>query len=108
MEPVPRRLPLDERHHVEQERVGLPGVVQRQDVRVLQVGGGLDLGEEAVGADHRGELGLEHLESDLPVMAEVLGQVHRGHAALAQLALNAVAVGEGGGEVLSGHWPSWP
>ena len=65
---------------------------------MLQVGGGLDLGEEALGADDGGELGPQHLDRDLAVVLEVVGEVDRGHAALAQLALKAVAVGEGGGE----------
>ena len=63
---------------------------------MLQVGRGLDLGQEPLGADHGGELGAEHLERDLAVVAEVLGQVDGGHAAGAELALEAVAVGEGG------------
>ena len=65
---------------------------------MLQVGDGLDLAQEPLGADHRGELGAQDLDGDLAVVLEVLGQVHRGHAALAQLALDAVAVGERGGE----------
>ena len=66
---------------------------------MLQVRDGLDLGEEALGADHGGQLGPQHLDRDLAVVLEVLGEVHRGHAAGAELALDAVAVGEGGREV---------
>ena len=62
---------------------------------MLQVGRRLDLGEEPLGAHDGGQLGLEHLERDLPLVPEVFGQVDRGHAALAELALDAVAALEG-------------
>ncbi len=65
---------------------------------MLQIGRRPDLGEEPLGADHGGQLRLQHLDRDLAVVLEVLGQVHRGHAAGPELALDAVAVGEGGGE----------
>ena len=58
----------------------------------------LDLREEPLGADDGGELGAEHLDGDLAVVAEVLGEVDGGHAALAQLALDPVAVGQGRAE----------
>ncbi len=48
---------------------------------MLQVGRGLDLGEEAFGPDDSGELRPEHLERDLAIVLEVLGEVHGGHAA---------------------------
>ena len=69
---------------------------------MLEIGGGLDLLEEPPGAEDGGQLGPQHLEGDLAVVAHVVRQVHRGHAALAQLPLDAVAVGEGGGEALGG------
>ena len=95
-EPVAQRLALHERHHIEQRTVRASRIVQRQDVRVLQIGGDLDLLEEALRAEGRRELRLEHLERDLPVVPEVVSQVHRRHAALAELSLDAVAVGECG------------
>jgi hypothetical protein len=49
---------------------------------MLEIGGGLDLGEEALTAERRGELGLEHFDRDFPVMAKVARQVHGGHAAV--------------------------
>ena len=58
--------------------------MQRQDVRVLEIGGGLDLAQEPLGADHRGQLGAQDLDRDLAVVLEVLREVHRGHAALAR------------------------
>ncbi len=53
-EPVPQRLTLDVGHDVEDRSPGLAGVVERQDVGMLEIGGGLDLAQEAFGADHRG------------------------------------------------------
>jgi len=95
LQPVPQRLALDVGHDVEEEPVRLPRVVQRQDVRVLEVGGGLDLGEEALGAHHGSELGLEHLERDLALVLEVVGQVDGGHSTLAELTLDSVEALEG-------------
>ena len=83
------------RHHVEQESVRVARVEEREDVRMLKVGGGLDLREEPARADDCGELGLEHLERDPATVLQVLGEVNRGHATLAELALDAVAAGEG-------------
>ena len=58
---------------------------------VLQPGGELDLSLEALGAQRLGQVGVEHLERDRPLVAEVLGQVHDGHAAAAELPLERVA-----------------
>ena len=71
VEPVAERLALDERHDVVEEAVGLARVEQREDVRMLQIGGELDLGEEPLGAEHRGELGVQHLERDVAVVPQV-------------------------------------
>ena len=61
---------------------------------MLQLGGGLDLAQEPLGAEDGGQLGVEHLERDLAVVPEVVGEVDGGHAALAELALDAVAVSQ--------------
>ena len=65
---------------------------------MLQRGRRLDLDHEPLGAEHRGEFGLEDLDRDLAVVLEVLGEVDRRHAAGAELALDAVAVGQSSGE----------
>ena len=97
-EPVADRFPLHVRHHVEEEAVRLAAVEERQDVRVLEIGGDLDLAQEPLGADDRRQFRPEHLDGDVAVVLEVLRQVDGGHAARAELALEAVAVGEGFGE----------
>ena len=61
---------------------------------MLQVGRGPDLGEEPRGADHRGELGAQHLEGDRRLELEVLGQVDGGHATRTDFALDPVAAGK--------------
>ena len=91
VDPIPERLSLHERHHVEEEAVRLARIEQRQDVRMLEVGCRLDLGQESLGPDHRGQLGLEDLQRDLSLVFEVVGQVDRRHAALTELTLDGVA-----------------
>ena len=65
---------------------------------MLQIGGDLDLSQESLGAEHRGQLRSQHFYRDFAVVLKVLGEIHRGHTALPQLPLDPVAVGEGGGE----------
>ena len=104
-QPSAERFSVHVGHHVIEEAVGLARVVERQDVRVLQAGGHLDLAEEPVRAERGGEVGTEDLHRHLAVVLEVLGEVHRRHAALTQLALEAIAVGEGGHQAIEqlGH-----
>ena len=65
---------------------------------MLQFGRGLDLSEEALGAERGGEVGMHDLDRDLPVVAEVVREIYGRHPALAEFVLEAVAVGECGGE----------
>ena len=62
---------------------------------MLQRRGRPDLLHEPLGAEHGGELRLQHLDRDLAIVLQVLGEIDRRHAALAELALDAVAIGEG-------------
>jgi hypothetical protein len=78
--------------------VSLSGVDQRQDVRVVEPGRDLDLGQEPLTAEYRAQLGAQHLERHLAIVLEVGGQVDGGHAAGAELALDPVAFFEGGGQ----------
>jgi hypothetical protein len=55
----------------------------------------LDLGQEAVGSDHGGQLGFEDLEGDLPLVLQVVGKIDRRHTALTEFGLDAVAAFEG-------------
>ena len=92
--------PATIRHDIVEEPVGLARVDQAEYVRVLQVGGDPDLGEEAVAADDGAQLGMEDLDGDLAAVLQVLGEVDGGHAALAELALEAVTVTERIGEAV--------
>ena len=98
IELVPQRLAVDERHHIVKERICLPRVEQRQDVGMLEIGGGRDLLEKPLGAEDRRELRSKDLDRDFPLVPEVFGEVDSRHAALAEVALELVAVGEGCGE----------
>jgi hypothetical protein len=85
------RLALHIGHDIIEEAVRLPGVEERQDVGVLQVGGGLDLREEPLRAHDGRQLRLEDLERDPPLVFDVVGEVDGGHPALAELPLYSVA-----------------
>ncbi len=101
-QPVAERLAVDVRHDEVEEAAGFTGIVERENVRVLQAGGDLDLAEEALAAERGGQFGPQHLERHLAAVPDVLGQVHRGHAAGADFPLDAVLVGEGGGQAGEG------
>jgi len=93
-QPVPQRLARHERHHVEQQPVGLAGIVDRQDVRVLQPGGDFDLAQEPLGADGRRQLGAEQLDGHAPPVLAVEGAVHDGHATVTHFRLDLVAIAQ--------------
>ena len=97
---VAQRFAGDVGHHVEQQPVRLTGVVQRQDVGVIQPGGDLDLTQKPVGPEGRRQLGAEHLDRHLTVMLDVAREIDRRHAAPSQLALDGIAAGEGGVETV--------
>ena len=63
-------------------------------MRVLEPCGELDLAAEALGAERRGEIGVQHLERDRTVVLRVLREVDRGHPAAPELALDRVARAE--------------
>jgi hypothetical protein len=73
VQPLAEALSLDVRHHVEEESIGLAGIEQREDVGVLEGGGGPDLGQEALGAHGGGQLGLQDLHRDAPLVLQVPG-----------------------------------
>ncbi len=67
---------------------------------MLEVGGGLDLLHEPLGAKDRREFGPQYLDRHLALVLEVLGEVDGGRPAAAEFALDGVAVGEGGFEAI--------
>ena len=60
---------------------------------VLELGGGLDLGEEALVSQSGSQLGTEHLHSNPAAMPQVPREIDGGHAALPELPLDGVAAG---------------
>ena len=56
---------------------------------MLQARGEPDLALEALGAERRGEVGMQHLERNGALVLNVAGQIHRGHAAAPDLAFDA-------------------
>ena len=74
---------------------------------MLEVGRDRDLGQEALGSDDSGQLGLQDLDRDLAVMAKVLREIDGRHAAFAELVLHPIAVGQRrhqpAGEIVQTH-----
>ena len=65
--------------------------MDREDVRVLETRGELDLAQEALGAQGVTEVGMQNLEGDRAVVTEVMRQVNRRHAPVTKLALDGIA-----------------
>ena len=74
---------------------GLAGVEQRQDVRILQVGGRRDFLNESLCPEDGGEFGAQHLHRHLAMVFQVLGEVNRGHATRAEFTLDGIGISEG-------------
>ena len=98
LEALTQRLASDERHHVIEIPARFSGVVQGEDVRMLQVRRRANLGKESLWSECGGEVGVEDLECHLSRVLDVAREVNRGHAAGADLPLDLIAVAEGGGE----------
>lgn len=91
-EPPTERVALDVGHGVPQDPVHRAGVVDGEDVGVLELSREPDL--EALGAEEGAEPGAQHLDGDGAVVLQVLGEIHGRHAAAAQLAAEQVPVGD--------------
>ena len=107
---LPQRFPLDVWHHVVDECRSvacrdLAGIVERDDVGMVEAGRDLDLAEEALRAE-RWELRLEDLDRHAPVMLEVLRQINGGHAAAAHFARCPRAAWVQANISLSARYPS--
>jgi len=81
-------------HDVVEDAAGLPRVMQRQDVRMGETRGGLDLPQEAVGADAFSDFGAEHFDRHRATMLAILGEKYHRHAAPANLAFDRVPVAQ--------------
>jgi hypothetical protein len=89
-----KTLAFDKGHHIEQESVGVTGIEQWQEIRVLQIRRYLYLGQESFGAQYGAELGIQNLEGNVALVADVTREVDRCHAAGADLPLDDISAGE--------------
>ena len=53
----------------------------------------LDLAKKTLRTHTQGELGLQHLYRNAPMVLGILGEIHRRHAARTELTLDAVTAG---------------
>ena len=95
---VPQRLPLDVGHHVVEQSLGFPRVVEREDVRMRELSGDGDFLKEASCAEAEGEVRLEDLQGDFATVLHVFGEQHDGHATAAQFALDAITAAQAGAQ----------
>src|SRR4051812_32289619 len=71
LESFAQRLPFNVRHDEEQASAGFSGVEKREDMRMLQLRGDLDLTLESCGSDRRREIFAENLEGDFAIVLQV-------------------------------------
>ena len=102
LQPVAQRFALDERHDVIQRAGGIARIVDRQDVRVLQPRGKLDLAQETLAAERHRDLGAQRLQRDKPLVLDVARQIDQRHPSAAQLLIDDVAIGERGVQFCKG------
>jgi hypothetical protein len=93
-EPGAQRFAVDEGHRIERQPLDVAGREDRNDVRLLQRGGRLDLALEAAHRQSLRQLGRQNLDGDFTLEAELLGFEDAAHAAAPELALEAVSVAE--------------
>ena len=91
LEPLSQRLSLHIRHHVVESPVGNAGIVQRNDVGVLQACRDLDFLQEPLGTQRGGDITPQYLDGDLTVVLLVARKVNDGHAALTEFPLDRIA-----------------
>ncbi len=71
-------------------------------MRVMKLGGNLDLAEETLGAECSRQFWPQHFHRHLTVVFQVLSEVDRRHAARADFLQDGVAVREGVFETVEG------
>ena len=58
---------------------------------MAKMGGGMDLGEEAVRADHDGQIAIQDFDRDLAPVPDVVGEIHSRHSPDTDHAFDSVA-----------------
>ena len=74
---------------------------QRNDVRLLELGGELDLARETLGRDAGGEVGAQDLHNDVALERRIAGEEEAAHPAATELALEGVGGAERGLELVA-------
>src|SRR5215210_2096684 len=69
------RLSLHVRHHIVQQPIRVSGIQQREDMRMLQLGGRLDLAEETLTSQRRRQLRMQDLDGYVAIMFDVLREI---------------------------------
>ncbi len=92
--PIAQRLSRHDRHHEVQAAARFARVVEREDMRMIQAGGQLDLSKKALAAERFREIGTQDFDRDFPAVLVVVGQVDRGHTARSELAVESILMGE--------------
>ncbi len=94
-QPIAQALAFHVGHGEPEQPGGRPaGVMDGEDVRVLELGDELDFSAEALRSKRRGEVGVEHLHGDSPMVLGVEREKYRGHATAPELTLERVRVAE--------------
>ena len=94
LEPCTERFTRDVWHDVVKQSVGIAGVEEWQDVRMLQTSGRANLGEESLASQRGTEIGMENFDRYVAAVPEIVREVYRRHPTLAKLTLDSVLVGE--------------
>ena len=90
IETLAQRFTFNVWHHIIQKTLGVAGIVQRQDVRMVKPGCELYLSQKTIGAKGGREIGMQNLERNYPFMLDVLSEINRSHSATPQLAVYRV------------------
>ncbi len=89
-----KRFADDEWHHIVEQGIGLTRIEQRQDVRMLELGGGLYLGKKPLAAERGAEVGMQHFDGDIAVVLEIVTEKNSRHSAGADFPVHFIAAGK--------------
>ncbi len=102
VDPIAQGFALHVWHHVIQKAVRFAGVVEREDVRVLEPSGRLDLAQETLGAQRGRQLRAQDFDRHLAAVFEVFGEIDHGHPATTELTIEGIAAGQRRFQALKG------
>jgi hypothetical protein len=104
LQPLAEALTPDQRHR-EPELIGrLTRIDHAQDVRMLKTSREVDFLLETVGAQRRGDFGMQDLERNRPFVPQIVGEKNGREAAASELALYAVILRKRSGKSSGVHY----